>query len=363
FKKVSSTCAEEGDKMKTNYWRRSGLILGVLVLLILAVNINALAQGEETIYVTNPTAGQSVTGLITITGAVDFADFQKYELFLKTGDELLWAATVYAPVINGNLARLDTRTVPDGAYQLVIRQVRTDSNYTEFNGPTFFIENNLGAPLPYPEVESSLLYPPEAGALMRVRNCGGDNLEFDYNSPAGFCSADQLLIPFKHADSTICPFADVLLKPCEYRGTARGQGLALGATYSFMAEAGKIYELTFPGNGQIYIAEVKGDERAETDTAALDRGDPARVQPATSVAEAAQSEAVVVADKTPPPASAPPVVAPQPSGADSAETETMLPVSGQDREINIVSIVSAVGLILLLLVGGFMATRQRRYPA
>ena len=346
--------------MKINNSWRSLLILIALVLLVpLAFNLDVLAQGGETVYITSPSAGESLTGLITITGAVDFADFQKYELFLKSGDELLWVATVYAPVINGNLARLDTRTVPDGAYQLIIRQVRTDSNYTEFGGPNFFIENNLGAPLPYPEVESSFLYPPQGGALMRVRNCSGDNLEFDYNSPKGFCSNDELLIPFKHVDSTTCPFTDVLLKPCEYRGTARGQGLSKGATYSFVADAGKIYELTFPGNDQIYIAEIEGDERAETDVGGLDRGDSARLQPVEAVDEAAASDTTVTTEEAPAPVAA----APQTSQESASEAESMLPVSGQDRQPNIASVVSAVGLILVLLVGGFVATRKRGYPA
>ena len=169
-------------------------LIGVVVMLFLALGIStdALAQSGETAGVTSPAGGASVSGIITVTGTVDFPDFQKYEIYLKTGTQLVWAATVYAPVINGNLARLDTRTFPDGAYQLVIRQVRTDSNYTEFMGPTFIIENNLGAPLPYPEVEPGFLYAPVTGALARIRNCSGSDLKFDYNSPDGFCSADDL---------------------------------------------------------------------------------------------------------------------------------------------------------------------------
>ena len=86
----------------------------------------------------------------------------------------------------------------------------------------------------------------------------------------------------KLADSPFCPYQDVLLIPCEYRGTAQGEGQPKGATYSFVAEAGRIYELNYPGGDVIYIGEVEGDERSSTDTGGLDLGDPARMQPAAA---------------------------------------------------------------------------------
>jgi hypothetical protein len=348
------------DIMSNKHLRRFGLILTAVVLLVFFADVGALAQGEI-VDVTSPAEGESVASLITITGTVDFSDFQKYELFLKNEEQMLWAATAYAPVIDGNLARLDTKTFPDGAYQLIIRQVRTDSNYTEFLGPTFYIENNLGAPVPYPEVESSFLYSPVAGALARVRNCSGDRLEFNYNSPEGFCSGDDVWIPFKDAASSTCPYLDILLTPCEYRGTARGQGTPKGATYSFLAEAGKIYELTYPGGDQIYIAEVEGDARAETDTGSLEPGDPARLQSTVATEDETENEAVSVADKAPAPTEIPESVAPP--GETSAQSESMLPVSGQGTRSNMIFIAVAVGLIILLVGGGVLASRKRNYSA
>lgn len=344
--------------MSKKHLRRLGLMLTAVVLALIITTAGVLAQ-REVVDVTSPAEGESVTGLITITGTVDFTDFQKYELFLKNEGQMLWAATAYAPVIDGNLARLDTKTFPDGAYQLIIRQVRTDSNYTEFPGPTFYIENSLGAPVPYPELESSFLYSPVAGALARVRNCSGDRLEFNYNSPEGFCSGDDVWIPFKHADSSICPYVDILLKPCEYRGTARGQGAPKGATYSFLAEAGKIYELTYPGGDRIYIAEVEGDTRAETDAAGFEPGAPARSQASAATEDGAEDEAIAVAETAPAPTEVP-------AGAalpaeTSAQSESMLPVSGQGAGSNIVFFVAAVGLIVLLVGGGVLASRKRHY--
>lgn len=335
------------------------LVLGVIVL-ALGFGATAYAQGGETIYITTPADGESVNGILTLTGAVDFPDFMKYEVFLKSGDQLLWASTVYAPVINGNLARFDTRIYPDGAYQLIIRMVRTDSNYTDFTGPTFLIENNLGAPQPYPEIEAGFLYPPVAGAVARIRNCSGDNLEFDYNSPQGYCSADNLWIPFKAEDSPTCPFVDVLLIPsCEYRGTAIGQGQPRGASYSFLAEPGKVYEITYPGGSRLFLGEVSGDERAATDTGGLAPDDPARLQPPPAVEEAAAKAepAVVVATAAPAPA------APEAPAEAPAEAEPMLPVSGRGAEFNPAFVVVAGGLILLLVIGGIVAVRKRGYTA
>jgi hypothetical protein len=321
--------------MKHQSWRYLLTVVAILVLLALGMGTVALAQGGESVYITTPSDGESLTGLVTVTGAVDFPDFQKYELYLKSGDEMLWAATVFAPVINGNLAFLDTRTFPDGAYQLIVRMVRNDSNYTEYRGPSFFIENNLGAPLPAPEMDSSPLYPPVSGAVARVRNCGGDTLKFDYHSPDGFCSGGSLLIP------------------CEYRGTAQGEGQPKGASYSFVAEAGRIYELNYPGGDIIYIGEVEGDERASTDTGGLDPGDPARMQPpAAAGAEAAPQ----------PTAAATPVKA-APAPTASTQSDTMLPVSGRGTESRTEFIAVAGGLILLLIVGGVVATRRRGYTA
>jgi hypothetical protein len=334
--------------MKNYPWRFVVIVIVGIFLLTVSGNAGVMAQGRETVEIANPTEGSIVSGQITITGTIEFPDFMKYEMFLKTGEGLIWAATVYASVINGNLARLDTRTYADGIYQLIIRTVRTDSNYNEYTGPSFIIENGLGAPLPYPEIESSFLYPPEAGAIARVKNCGGDNLGFTYGSPQGFCSADDLWIEYKPQDSPICPYVDILLIPCEYRGTAQGEGQLGGATYGFVAEKGKIYEIIYSTGKQVYIAEIEGDERASTDTGGLDREDPARSQVVEMAVTSTPEGAVTPAGDA----------APTPSSTDS-----VLPVSGQGHTSQTSSVVVAIGFILLLIVGGIVAIRKRAYPA
>jgi hypothetical protein len=345
------------DTVMQNYpWRYLVAIAIVMFLLTIGGPVNVAAAGPETVQIVYPAQEAIVSGLVTVTGTIDFLNFMKYELFLKTSDNLVWAATVYAPVINGNLAQLDTRTYPDGFYQLIIRTVKTDSNYQEHNGPTFLIQNGLGAPQPYPEVESSPLYPPVAGALARIRNCSGNNLSFTYGSPQGFCSADDLWIPFKNQNDPLCPYVDVLLIPdCEYRGTAVGKGDDRAANYGFMAKQGKVYTFDYAGRDKLYINETKGDPRASTDTGGLDPKDPARMQSLlaeTPAAGAPSQPAAGQGETAKPAAAAPTPAAPQ-------ETRPMLPVSGAGREADISFIVVAGGLILLLVIGGVIALRKR----
>jgi hypothetical protein len=323
---------------------------------------------------------------VTVTGAVDFPGFQKYDLFLKSGETMIFVATVFSPVINGNLAFLDTRTFPDGTYQLVVRAVRTDSNYTDHLGPMFTIENNLGAPLPHAEVPASPLYPSPVGAVARIQNCSGFNLEFDYTSPQGFCSSDDLWIMPKTQDMTLCTIVDVLLiAGCEYRGTAFSEdGQSSAMTYSFDAEFGKIYEIVYPGGEQLFINEIKGDERAETDTAGLDLDDPERVQTveeimasASEMMEEAEDEMAAAESGDMAEAAAPAAeVAPE-SMSEDAETATteapdaasesegeMLPESGKAADPAAMPfVIAAGGLILFMVVGGVAAARRGKQSA
>jgi hypothetical protein len=333
--------------MKRYPWRI--LIIGVIVMSLAAISGSALAQSGEVVEVIFPAEGEAVSGIIDVTGTVNFPDFMKYEMFLQGGGDLIWAATVYAPVVNGNLAKIDTRIYPDGMYQMVIRTVKTDSNYNEYVGPTFVIENNLGAPQAYPEIESSPLYPPVAGAVARFVNCSGDDLQVDYKSPTGFCSADDLWIPLKEQNSPICPYVDALLIPdCEYRGTARGEGQPRGVGYTLEAVAGKVYKVIYPGGTKLYVGEVEPDERAATDTGGGAAG--------VAVVE---EEVVVVETDT---ESTESTQAPATDSSDE-DSEQILPVSGQSRDTPVSFIIVAVGVILFLLVAGVMAMRKRGQPA
>jgi hypothetical protein len=334
------------------------IALAVILTGLVGRGSSVLAQEEGTVVIATPADGATVSGLITVTGVVDFPDFLKYEIFLSGGAGLIWAATTYAPVINGDLAMLDTRTFADGTYQMIIRKVNTDSNYTDFTGPTLIIDNGLTAPLPFPEVETSLLYPPPAGALMRLRNCSGNPLEFDYTSPDGFCSADDLWIHHKPQESPICTYVDILLIPCEYRGTAIGMGEKRGASYSFEAEGGKVYELSYPGGDRLFIGESLGYPRAETDTGGLDLNDPARYQAAPDANKAATPAAAPA--PTSASSSTPAEAVSTTTTADSSDaSDPLLPVSGEGTESRMPFMIVALAVIVFLIGGGIVAARKR----
>jgi len=300
------------------------LCLGSL-LMLMAVGA-ATAQEMPNVAITSPTQGETVSGIVNVVGTVEFPDFQKYEIFYKMGDDLFWGATVYTPVENGILARLDTKVVADGAYQLIVRQVHSNSQYDDFAGPMITVNNDLEVPRPHPEIHTSPLYPPFAGALARIENCSGVDLEFDYTGAEGGCSSAALWIMARDPNSPICETVDVLLIPCEYRGTAWGTGEERARTYSFIAEHGKIYEILYPGGDQLFINEIPGDDPNP-------EGLP-----------------------TPAPTQAPIMSQPPQQQA--------LPVSGQAAPISAMPFgLVAAGLILLMVVGGVVAMRREKPSA
>lgn len=331
------------------------ILTALAVILVLGLGQPAPVRAQDqpgNVLIATPANGSTVSGLITVTGAVAFPDFLKYEIFLKPGKgDLLWVATTYAPVINGNLARFDTRTYQNGSYQMIIRQVHSDSNYTEVAGPTITIDNELGAPLPYPEIEPSYLYPPEKYALVRLKNCSGVQLAFDYNSPQGFHSADNLILKAKGQDTTYCPFEDFVLIPGEYRGSATGQG-ENAYTYSFQAEVGKVYELIYNGQGagrnQFIINYVQGDKRASGDTGGTQ-------SPGSAVAAApTQTPVPVAAAIAPAVVSAPAVPADVP-----AQNKSVLPVTGEGEPSKLPFVLIGLAALLFIVGGGVLLVMWR----
>jgi hypothetical protein len=299
------------------------VVLGGL-LMLMAVGA-ATAQEMPNVAITSPAQGATVSGIVNVVGSVEFPDFQKYEIFYKMGDDLFWGATVYTPVENGILARLDTKVVADGAYQLIVRQVHSNSQYDDFAGPMITVNNDLEVPRPHPEIHTSPLYPPFAGALARIENCSGVDLEFDYTGAEGGCSSAALWIMGRDPNSPICETVDVLLIPCEYRGTAWGTGEERARTYSFIAEHGKIYEILYPGGDQLFINEIPGDDPNP--------------------------------EGLPIPTATPGVISSRPA-------EQALPVSGQAASISTTPFgLVAGGLILLMVIGGVVAMRRERSSA
>lgn len=317
-------------------------VVAIVLVLLLTIAGSVLADDGGTVELTNLPDGGTVSTLTTLTGTINFPDFMKYEIFLKTGGSLIWMANSHTPVFNGNLARLDPRVFTSGSYQVIVRKVKKDSNYTDFNGPTITINNPNKTALPYyPEVEPSFLYASTDYAILRAKNCAGEEFHFDYTSPQDFRSSGDVTLPGRVSETGICPFSDFALVPGEYRGTAKGGAQTAGAPLSFVAEATKVYDLTYLGAGtRIEVHETTAD--AKVAAATTDTGKKA----AAPAAPAAISTVAPVA----------PTAAP----VATAKAEAMLPTTG--NTFNQTSIFGGIALALIaaLVVGGILATRKQR---
>ncbi|MCA9978691.1 MAG: hypothetical protein KC413_23190 [Anaerolineales bacterium] len=111
--------------------------------------------------ITQPTSGAAVSGVVTVTGTAVDPNYLRYELAFRAESGTAGDWVVFAegdqPIQNGILAIWDTtigRNVnapiwPDGRYQLRLRVVRTDYNYSEYF-VTGLIISNSGTPTPTP---------------------------------------------------------------------------------------------------------------------------------------------------------------------------------------------------------------------
>jgi hypothetical protein len=136
-----------------------GILIPVVCLVLLLIGALPLrAQAGNGI--SRPAAGDTVDGVVIIEGTAGDADFLRYELaFLQeanSGAGWIVFAEGDRPVVNGTLAIWDTtvgRTAnapvfPDGAYQLRLRVVRTDYNYTEYFVRSLLVTNDQPTPTP-----------------------------------------------------------------------------------------------------------------------------------------------------------------------------------------------------------------------
>jgi len=338
--------------MKSHPLRYAKIIVGLILLLLAAANsVVVSAQERAGVEFTNVREGETISRLTTLTGTVNFPDFLKYEIFLKSGDNLIWAGNSYSRIVNGNLIRLDPRVFASGPYQLLVRQVNLDSNYTDVLGPNIIIDNPNKVPLPYyPEVEPSFLYPSEIFAVVRVRNCAGEDFNFDYHSPQDGRSSDDTKLSGK-IEGGICAFQDLALIPGLYRGTAQGGSQGMPAPFELLVDEWKVYELAYFGGVEIHAGEVQADAQAGDGRGAMLPGDGRGAM------------------APPPPAFEPqPTTMPQPRQAPAApptpasgasKPKAILPTTGLGNGVNILFGGIALAVILILSLGGVLATRRR----
>lgn len=83
--------------------------------------------------ITHPQAGDAVSGVVEIRGYALIQSFRKYEVHLAVGgsENWRWLHTSQQTISDDVIYRLDTRPLPDGRYDLRVRAVRDDGNYSE----------------------------------------------------------------------------------------------------------------------------------------------------------------------------------------------------------------------------------------
>ncbi len=362
----------------------------IFFILLLATSTQVYAQGGEYVYVTRPANGETVSGIAIITGAADYANFEKYEIFLKSGQNLSWIATGFAPVNNGYLARWDTRNYQPGTYQLVIRKVRTNSNYgDDYIGPTVVIAEQTSNALP---VESGFLYAIEGKALVRLRNCAPQDLDFNYSSSQSFYTQDNISLPAMKMDDFLCSYHDFVLIPDIYTGAAKGLAEPHTYHYELNAEPGKVYQITYYGweetqkqqtmyasggefNEQyeyqrieLEIKEISPDVRANTDTAGMRTAiqvtpqlSPKSIVSSSTTLSPTLTSFLATLSSTLTSPSATPIMLPTSSTSEIQSQQPLLPITGQHVEISSSDRFElfGIGFIIMLIISGISSYSKK----
>ncbi|HTP11349.1 MAG TPA: hypothetical protein VMP08_24020 [Anaerolineae bacterium] len=119
--------------------RRTSLAIILIALISLSVFHPVQAapqlQGQDIAQITSPTEGQTIAGLVTITGSADHPDFARWELAYgpdpNPNDAWQPFTEGKQPVHDGTIGTWNTGVIADGGYMLRLRVIRKDSNYSE----------------------------------------------------------------------------------------------------------------------------------------------------------------------------------------------------------------------------------------
>lgn len=175
------------QRMIATRWITAELVKRILLLMLLAVAIglcwliavghspNVSAQDLPTATATAdlrvvnevvaPHAGDAIAGFVAIQGTALIQGFRRYDIHISEASSEDWMGlTSSAEIVrNGTLYLLDTTQYPDGFYDLRVRALDSNGNYSEefvreleirnANPPTpTAIINELGTPLPPPVI-------------------------------------------------------------------------------------------------------------------------------------------------------------------------------------------------------------------
>lgn len=115
-------------------------------------------QGDA-IRVTYPRVGDSVQGIVEITGSLSTSSFKYAEVFFAYAavDNLTWfmIGRIDQPVTSGVIARWDTTTITDGVYQLKLRVHSRDDSVEEIIINPVIVRNYSILPTNTPAAESA----------------------------------------------------------------------------------------------------------------------------------------------------------------------------------------------------------------
>ncbi len=126
------------------------------LVIFLIISLNPKAQGDS-VRITYPGVGDSVQGIVEITGTVSTSSFNYAEVFFAytAVDNLNWflIGRIDQPVTSGVIARWDTTTITDGVYQLKLRVHYRDESVEEININPVIVRNYSILPTNTPIVE------------------------------------------------------------------------------------------------------------------------------------------------------------------------------------------------------------------
>lgn len=146
----------------------SSIVLWVLLIL------SPQYQGDS-IRVDYPRVGDSVQGIVEISGTLATSSFNYAEVFFAYAavDNLNWfmIGRIDQPVSSGSIARWDTTTITDGVYQLKLRVHNRDESVEELILNPVIVRNYSILPTntPVAEVTSSIIIATLASATEEMQ--------------------------------------------------------------------------------------------------------------------------------------------------------------------------------------------------
>ncbi|MCB0064521.1 MAG: hypothetical protein KDE19_20500 [Caldilineaceae bacterium] len=146
--------------------------------------------------ITSPQSGEAVAGLVPIQGTALIEGFQRYDIHISEAGFEAWSWVGTDDIIQrgGTLYLLNTTLYPDGFYDLRIRAVDVDGNYTESIVHDLEIRN-ANPPTPTPIFnEQGTPLPPPTPALVPTATPTPEYISFIPNSQGIFSPQDGEVI-------------------------------------------------------------------------------------------------------------------------------------------------------------------------